>query len=326
MEDTTEHPDLPQPPRRRSRRWFLGVIAAAGAAAGAAALWVRGCGDAVPPDMDLADTDPRQEGRRDLTFFVTADTHFGVDGIVKLNRMQIEAMNALGGTPFPASLGGRVGRPAEVLIAGDLTQDATSAQWERFVEHYGLTGRDGSLKYPVRECSGNHDRSWSGQTAVESGIQRRHGSDVRGWVRQGVCFFCLGCYPDAAACRWLRRQLETVGRRCPAVVYFHYNIIGPLSDYWSDSEKQAFAEVIGGRNILGIFHGHDHASGHYTWKGFDVYNVGSPRGLAKSFAVVHITDRQMTVASRSWDPSTPAGWSWTHRKSVAWTHQSRLVR
>lgn len=256
--------------------------------------------------MGLTDLDPRKGDARDLTFFVAADTHFGVDGIEELNRAQIEAMNALPGTPYPGTIGGRVGWPTGVLIAGDLTQDATAGQWKRFVEHYGLTGSDALLKYPVLECAGNHDRHWAGRTKVESGVRRRHGSLVRGWIWQGVCFLCLDCYPDATACRWLRRQLEAIGRRRPAVIYFHYNILGPLSDYWSDSEKRNFAEVVAGHNILGVFHGHDHASLHYTWEGLDVYNVGSPRGMDKSFAVVHITDRRMTVASRTYPPAAAA--------------------
>ena len=325
MQDQIEHPDPPPRPRPRSRRWLLG-IAAAGAAAGAAGLWVRGCGDAEPGDMDLTDLDPSPDGKTDLTFFVAADTHFGVDGIEALNRTQIEAMNALPAAAYPPALGGRVARPTGLLVAGDLTQDVTADQWSKFVRHYGLTGRDGLLKWPVQECTGNHDRKWGRRTRVESGIIKRHGSLVRGWVWQGVCFFCLDCYPDAAACNWLERQLKHLAPQYPAVMFFHYSILGPYSGGWSDAEKRRFADVIRGHNVLGIFHGHYHASQHYTWQGFDVYNVGSPRHAWLSFAVAHITDPQMTVASR-WSadrpnrprpapPARPGHWSWTHRKQI----------
>ena len=321
MKDANEQPEpAPRSPKRRSRRWLLGT-AAAGAGAAAAGLWVRGCDLAVPDDMDLTDLAPAPGGKRDLTFFVAADTHFGVEGMAARNRKQIEVMNALPGTPYPPALGGQVGDPVGVLIAGDLTQDATAAQWRPFVEHYGLTGRDGLLKYPVQECAGNHDREWGKRTVVEAGIKKRHGSLVRGWVWQGVCFFCLDCYPDRTACLWLGRQLDRAGPNRPCVIYFHYSILGSLSDYWSDAEKRTFVETIDGSNVLGIFHGHDHASRHYTWQGFDVYNVGSPRGGADAhtFAVVRITDSQMTVASRPWDAPPPGSWSWTHSKAVPTT-------
>jgi hypothetical protein len=43
--------------------------------------------------------------------------------------------------------------------------------------------------------------------------------------------------------------------------------------------------------------------------------------MDKSFAVVHITDRRMTVASRTYPPAaaadSPGGaWAWTHSKAI----------
>lgn len=270
--------------------------------------------------MDLTDLAPRPDGKTDLTFFVAADTHFGHEGIEKLNRRQIETMNALPGTPLPPVLGGKVGRPRGVLIAGDLTNYGREYQWDQFVAQYGLTGSDGLLKYPVRECTGNHDRYMPLGTAVMDGVRKRHGSLVRGWLWQGVCFVCLDCYPTERICNWLKRQLARIGPTRPVVIYFHYSIVGPYSSSWSADEKAAFARVIRGHNILGIFHGHYHGSEHYTWEGFDVYNVGSPRHGCHTFAAVHITDSRMTVASRWWDTAprgTGGRWYWTHSKAVA---------
>lgn len=337
MADRDEHPDVPPPPGRRSRRWFLGA-AVVGTAAGTAGLWFRGCGadgQQIPPtEMDLTDLAPPKGGKRDLTFFVAADTHFGAGGIEALNRKQIEAMNALPGAPLPAALGGTVGRPRGVLIAGDLTDYGRAGQWKQFVEHYGLTGQDGLLKYPVQECTGNHDRYHAEWSDVLAGVQKRHGTLVRGWVWQGVCFLCLDMYPDGPACRWLASQLKTLGRAYPLVMYFHYPFVGPYSSGWTDQEKSAFADVIAGHNVLGVFHGHFHASQRYEWEGFDVYNVGSPRHSWHSFATVHVTDSEMTVASLWWDqappgtgglavPATsqpvPGTWFWIHRKAITTT-------
>ncbi len=310
-------------------------MAAGGAAAAAAGLWFHespaGGSPASPADIDLTDLAAPGSDQRDLTFFVAADTHFGVSGISELNRKQIEAMNVLPGSQFPPSLGGTVGRPQGVLVAGDLTDYGRSGQWDQFVTHYGLTGGDGLLKYPVQECTGNHDRYVNEWSEVLAGVQKRHGHLVRGWVWQGVCFLCLDMYPDRAARDWLARQLATIGRQRPIVLYFHYSIVGPYSDSWSADEKAAFADVISGYNVLGIFHGHYHWSEHYTWKGFDVYNVGSPRHMCLSFGVVHISETAMTVASLWWGPSrfgtsgaavnpatgkTVGHWRWTHRKQI----------
>ncbi|MDP6047266.1 MAG: hypothetical protein QGH94_16550 [Phycisphaerae bacterium] len=76
-----------------TRRSFL---SAGGAAA--AGLWLSGCSPAaddtpsksVPPvkssDIDLTDRAPGAGPKRDLTFFIAADTHFGYKGMAELNR------------------------------------------------------------------------------------------------------------------------------------------------------------------------------------------------------------------------------------------------
>ncbi|MHC4715843.1 MAG: hypothetical protein ACYS5V_02640, partial [Planctomycetota bacterium] len=263
-------------------------------------------------------------GPTDVTFFVAADTHFGREGIDRLNKRQIDAMNSLPGTPYPPAVGGRVARPKGVLTAGDLTERGHLSQWRQFVAHYGLTGKDGLLKYPVYEGTGNHDRDVPLIQPVISGVRKRHGGLTYSWDWGDVHLVNLDMYPSAANLRWLRRDLAKVGREAPVIIYFHYSILGPFSDWWSHREKQAFRRAIAGHNVIGIFHGHYHHSGHYTWAGYDVYNVGSPRHGSHSFAVVPIIDGRMTVASWGWDPPVPAapfrrpvaGWQWHHVKRI----------
>ena len=55
---------------------------------------------------------------------------------------------------------------------------------------------------------------------------------------------------------------------------------------------------------LTIFHGHHHATDHYTWHGFDVFKPGAVKDGAHTFAVVHVTDERITVASFDWDHDT----------------------
>ena len=99
-----------------------------------------------------------------VTFFVTADAHFGPQLEEINNKVQIEAMNGIPGTTYPVTIGGTIDFPLGVLIAGDLTNGippaaplGESTRWQKFVEHYGLTGTDGLLSYPVYECLGNND-------------------------------------------------------------------------------------------------------------------------------------------------------------------------
>jgi len=261
------------------------------------------------PPLEVVDREPA--GGTDVTFFVAADTHFGHEGIAALNKRQIETMNRLPGTGYPARIGGKVARPLGVLVAGDLTEYGRGTHWDEFVEHYGLTGRDGLLKYPVYEGTGNHDRDILLYRPALSGVKKRHGDLTYSWDWGDLHLVCLDIYPTAANLRWLKRDLARVGRKLPVVVYFHYPLLGPYSDPWSDKEKEAFRETIDGFNVIAIFHGHYHGSGHYTWAGYDVYNVGSPRHGDHSFAAARVTDTRMSVALWDWDRGR---WRWGHVK------------
>jgi cytolysin (calcineurin-like family phosphatase) len=296
-------------PRRDVGRLMLIAVAAL-------LLHVDGCnwaGDDACSSPILAAVQRQPLDGTDITFFVTADTHFGFAGGEKLNARQIDAMNSLPGKPLPSNLGGTVQKPLGVLIAGDLTENGHGDQWRAFVKHYGLDGTDGKLTVPVYEGTGNHDRDLVFYRPALDGVTKRHGSLTYSWDWDDVHVVCLDLYPSAANLRWLQRDLTKVGRRVPVVLYFHYSIVGPFSEWWSAEEKDAFARVIKGTNVVGIFHGHFHASMHYRWRGYDVYNVGAVRHGWHSFATVHITDTEMTVASWDWGHNR---WRWTHRKAI----------
>ena len=252
-------------------------------------------------------------GGTGVTFFVAADTHCGAKDITALNRRQIAAMNALPGTAYPPAIGGAVGRPRGVLIAGDLTEDGLGRQWKQFVSDYGLTGRDGLLRYPVFEGTGNHDRHALLFRPVLDGVRKRHGGLTYSWDWADVHVVCLDECPRGVNLRWLREDLASVGRKIPVVIYFHFSILGPYSNSWSGRQKQAFGKQIEGYNVIAIFHGHYHGSGHYRWAGLDVYNVGSPRHSCRSFAVARITDTRMTVASWNWQQQR---WQWWDVKPI----------
>ena len=110
-------------------------------------LAVLGTAVAVPPPPAKV---PSGKPARDLTFFVVSDTHYGLspagDRTVPL---LVDRMNALPGTDYPAALGGKVGVPRGVLHLGDITNDGKREQWDMFVRDYGLTGKEGRLKWPV---------------------------------------------------------------------------------------------------------------------------------------------------------------------------------
>jgi hypothetical protein len=245
-----------------------------------------------------------------VTFLVAADTHFGAEGLAERNRRQIEAMNSMPGREWPAPLGGVVGKPLGLLVCGDLTDRGRAEEWYEFVEHYGLDGTDGRIEFPVYEGTGNHDRPNPLFRPVLLAVAQRHGGLAYAFDFGDLRLVCLDEYPNAARLAWLEDELERVGRDRPVVIYFHFPFTGPYSDWWTDEEKTAFREAVRGYRIVGVFHGHYHGSGHYVWRGLDVYNVGSPRHRDWSFGVARWKDGRLAVAS--WDWRTGA-WTWHHR-------------
>jgi cytolysin (calcineurin-like family phosphatase) len=259
-----------------------------------------------PVQQSVEPSNRTRAGGTDVTFLVAADAHFGASGMGELNRRAIEDMNAIAGKPYPGG-GGVVGQPRGVLFAGDMTDNGMAWEWKTFEELYGLTGKEGLLKYPVFEGSGNHDRLVPLIQVVPAHVRDRHGDLTYSMDWGDVHVVCLDQYPGRQNLDWLRRDLAKAGKQVPVVIYFHYSVLGPYSQWWSQSEKEAFASAIAGYNVIGIFHGHFHGCYSYRWKGIDVFNIGSPRHMWHRFLVVHVTDTRMTVGAWDWDLHQ---WDW----------------
>jgi cytolysin (calcineurin-like family phosphatase) len=133
-----------------------------------------GAADASMPDAGDGDASvPSCAGElcpADITFFAMGDPQYG-GGSADQNYFNVAAMNRFPGTPWPAdmpSAGMPVAEPRGLLVAGDLTQNGKDGRAEnngvlgrnelgQFLSDYGLTGRDGLLRFPVYEGYGNHD-------------------------------------------------------------------------------------------------------------------------------------------------------------------------
>lgn len=292
------------------------------------AAWACGCqrgrgaeeGAGAKVSAPPAVSSRTRHGGLDVTFLVTADTHFGYrEGAFDISTQldeEIKQMNGIAGRSWPLGLPGRVGVPRGVLVAGDLTDAGEEGQWKQFEAAFGLTGKEGKVKFPVYESIGNHDR-YNVQEYVARQVARRHGRTHYSWDWDDLHMVCIGEGADDETLAWLARDLAAAGTDVPVVVYLHFSLAGPYSDsnwFGKGDYHDKFAAALKGYNVIGIFHGHYHASRRYQWKGYDVYCVGSAKHAAKCFAVVHVTDRRMTVASWYWH-GIP-GWWWSHDKAI----------
>lgn len=193
--------------RLPTRRQFLetGALAGAGLALQwPAALWAQTNG---------------------LSFFVISDTHMLADATamttvepsrLALNERLIDVLNGLPGQLLPAGIGGgRVAAPRGVLHLGDMADSGdklgadhelmTATEWAAHTRLYGLTGKDGRLRFPLYELHGNHDSPRRANITIQGLIARnakRHRANGLtavspnglhySWDWNGIHFVALG--------------------------------------------------------------------------------------------------------------------------------------
>ncbi|CAN5854641.1 metallophosphoesterase [soil metagenome] len=252
----------------------------------------------------------RLQGNSDVTFLVVSDTHFGFGGMPAAHEVLIPKLKGIAGRPFPTAVGGSVAPPRGLLVTGDLTEWGDADQWEPFARTYGRDGgADGQLRIPFFEVVGNHDKVHG--PFVEQQVMARHGGNrFYSWDWGDVHLVALGDAPDEQGLDFLARDLEHVARDVPVVLYFHLALAGPWStDNWfaEGTLKDRLARIAEQWNVIAIFHGHHHATGHYVWRGVDVFKPGAVKDGAHTFAVVHVTDDRMSVVSYDWDRDAWAG-------------------
>jgi len=279
------------------------------------------CRRRTTPPPDPADAGPtpsfspspsvrRLRGNTDLTFLAVSDTHFGFGGIPAAHDVLIPKLDGIAGRAYPPSIGGNVAQPRGLLVTGDLTEWGSVEEWEPFAATYGLDGGPGGkLHIPVFEVVGNHDKVHG--PFVEQQVMARHGGNrFYAWDWDDVHLVALGEAPDEQGLDFLARDLAPVEKNVPIILYFHLALAGPWStNNWfaEGTLKDRLARLAESRNVIGIFHGHHHATGHYTWHGIDVFKPGSVKDGAHTFAVVRVTDDRMSVVSYDWDHDVWSG-------------------
>jgi hypothetical protein len=273
------------------------------------------------------------KNRNDITFCMTADTHYdaiyqGVDNEAGNKRVIDRINNMAENLTYPSQFGGGyIQHPRGVACLGDLTNTSRIGDWtgtaagDGWVDDYGLNGSDGRLNYPVFELYGNHDCTVSNDSNIpKDGIKERNliRQNVNvssngyhySWDWDDVHFINLNIYPGGPgeaedsfgfAQQDLAAHVGDSGR--PVVIFTHYGWKW-FGDEW---DELAFYNMVKDLNIIGIFHGHWHYSEYYQWRGFDVFNEnasqrmrepGYGNGIFESFFVARITENKLFVGER----------------------------
>ena len=181
-----------------------------------------------------------------------------------------------------------------VITAGDLTENGVDGKsflcWRRhtvdeltpMIENWVEPLEEAGIK--VLMTIGNHD-TYAGRPYVYKPvfeyIRKKYSATCYPCIKMAasgcytyrfnnILFISLGVYPKNL--KFLKKNLPN-DKNYPTIIFYHYNTVDePHSDWWSNTEKMQFYDVIKGFNILAIINGHIHTSYEKTWKGFTVLN------------------------------------------------------
>ena len=293
------------------------------------------------------------EAETDITFVVASDLHYyGTTPNTAMHKY-IDRLNALPGTDYPASVGGKVKPFQAVILNGDLTDKGTEVEWKLFADDWGLLGEK-RCKFPLYEGFGNHD--YRGDNIVRDRIKERNklrkdlanvsaGGLHYSWEMGGIHFIQAnlvaadkGRLDPGAALTFVKSDLEKCvgdsGR--PVILNHHYSATGSLAKEFAPAEQRALADALAKYNVIGLFCGHSHGymivdgkrlpNPNYEREKFpgsniDQYDDGSLRDdgarpkwkESGRFFVVRIQGAAMTVIM-----NTPAGWGQPHTKAISY--------
>ena len=133
---------------------------------------------------------------------------------------------------------------------------------------------------------------------IQGLLEQKYGGQLYSFVKKGITFLCLGIYPDHNAIIFLREELKKSLHCDPIILFFHYPLTGPYSDWWKDEERVRFYETIKGKNIICICVGHYHDTYITTWNdipvisgaGSNTFIKGSFDDTGIKFDIIHSTN------------------------------------
>lgn len=269
--------------------------------------------------VDPSSTDSKSTNEP-VAFFLIGDTHLLAnkkdptqldERSASLSTGLVAMLNQLPGSDIPVEAGGgKVLASRGVLHAGDCidTGDQASVkmqqtEWSAFVNHFGLTGKDGKLKTPLYEVHGNHDGPRGEGLAIRGIIERnKTRPDVTNISKSGlhyswdwgnVHFVNLGNvvgqvesvtrkrrYASLGSLEFLisdlKEKVGTSGK--PVVITHHIDMLRysqplPVDDKkaesmeWDPADVKGFYDALRDYNVAAILYGHTHARNIFRWDG-----------------------------------------------------------
>lgn len=142
---------------------------------------------------------------------------------------------------------------------------------------------------PLYMIQGNHDKYMgASKYPVRDYLKERYGNTYYSFIIERTMFLMCDVYPTRSISDWIEKTLNAT--KLPSIIAFHYNLEGPMSDSWNDTDKTYFSNKIKSHNIMAIFVGHLHSSSVSTWNGIPIINTAG-----NQYAMIDIKDKKLTL-------------------------------
>jgi predicted phosphodiesterase len=225
----------------------------------------------------------------------------------------IDTLNHLPGQTIPDEAGGgSVQDLAGIIHAGDvidsgdkqgkLYEQMQRTEWDAYVADFGLTGREGKLRFPVYEVHGNHDSPHGSGLAIDGMIERNRRRTHTGlsgnnlhcsWNWGHIHFINLGLvvgHDKSVAQRRRYNPMDSLDfliadlqqhasdPNRPVIITHHVDVLRysrqcepadekNLSLEWHPCDVQAYYRAIRPYNVLAVLYGHTHVRNIQLWDG-----------------------------------------------------------
>ncbi len=235
-----------------------------------------------------------------VTFFICADLHFGYRmrfGREDQRRRSIETMRRLAGWPYPAAVGGVVGRPEFLVNLGDMvdgTGDAT-----REFDYYRYFMRD--LPWPRYETLGNHD--WNNRDFMAD-FRQRYGGTSHAFDGGACRFIALANGPGDEVPEndldFLETELSLLAKKRPLIILTHAHL-GMIRN------RDDVLTRLRGQPVVLALAGHLHRHLIHAVEGIPVAELGQIRDhpvdspMGRNFAVAELSATRFKLVYWRWD-------------------------
>lgn len=231
-----------------------------------------------------------------VKILLTSDLHFTSSGFrYKKNGYMDAVINTL-----------KLGNIDANIITGDLTDLDSDGKHFCCIPYGGKEDQMTPLKNTyikavekytkVYVCLGNHD--WAQidpftYRPMKNYIIQKYGNLRYVFGIGDICFISLNIFPDDDSLNFLQKYLKN-SPKYPIILFFHYNLTGAWSDWWTDAQKEKFYNVIKNSNIIGLFVGHRHETYTDTWHGIPIVSGAGD----DSFYIVDIDDKTFKITTQ----------------------------